>query len=164
MRKLVLALDRQVTGAATVAACLLLAVVAVLGVWQVGTRFVFEQPSTWTEELMRRLLVWMVMLGTGVAFRHGAMVSVDLMVKTARGRWRTVVRSIITLASVTLLVILIWYGIDLVWRIRFQTWASLDFLSMGWAYASIPVGAFISILGVLAHQLDPVDEQLEAAQ
>jgi TRAP-type C4-dicarboxylate transport system permease small subunit len=75
-----------------------------------------------------------------------------------------VVQTIITVVSVTLLGILIWYGIDLVWRIRFQTWASLDFLSMGWAYAAIPVGAFISILGVVAHQFDPIDDQLEAAQ
>ncbi len=164
MRKFVLALDRQVTGAATFVACLLLAIVSVLGIWQVGTRFILEQPSTWTEELMRRLLIWMVMLGAGVAFRHGAMISVDLMVKSARGWWRTVVQSTITIASVTLLGILIWYGIDLVWRIRFQTWASLDFLSMGWAYAAIPVGAFICILGVVAHQFDPIDEQLDTAQ
>ena len=82
----------------------------------------------------------------------------------ARGWWRTVVQSTITIASVTLLGILIWYGIDLVWRIRFQTWASLDFLSMGWAYAAIPVGAFICILGVVAHQFDPIDEQLDTAQ
>ena len=164
MKRIVLALDRQVTGAATFAACVLLAIVAALGVWQVGTRFLLEQPSTWTEELMRRLLIWMVMLGAGVAFRHGAMVSVDLMLKTARGKWRTVVQSIITIVSVALLGLLIWYGIDLVWRIRFQTWASLDFLSMSWAYAAIPVGAFISILGVVAHQFDPIDEQLDAAQ
>jgi TRAP-type C4-dicarboxylate transport system permease small subunit len=30
-------------------------------------RFVLSQPSTWTEESMRRLLIWMVMLGTVVA-------------------------------------------------------------------------------------------------
>ena len=87
------------------------------------------------------------------------------MLKTARGRWRTrrQLRSI-TVTSLTLLRVLIWYGIDLVWRIRFQTWASLDFLSMGWAYAAIPVGAVFCIIGLLAHQIDPVDEQLDTAQ
>ena len=164
MKQFILALDRRVTGTALFLACLLLAIVSVLGIWQVGARFLLSQPSTWTEELMRRLLVWMVMLGAAVAFRHGALISVDLMIKSARGRWKTFVSSLITITSLALLGVLIWYGIDLVWRIRFQTWASLDFLSMGWAYAAIPVGAFISVIALIAHQLDPMDEQLDTAQ
>jgi TRAP-type C4-dicarboxylate transport system permease small subunit len=164
MKNFILALDRRVTGTAFFLACVLLAVVSLLGIWQVGTRFLFSQPSTWTEELMRRLLIWMVMLGAAVAFRHGALISVDLMLKTSRGKWRTVVNWIITVCSLVLLLVLIWYGVDLVWRIRFQTWASLDFLSMGWAYAAIPVGALVSVIALLAHLIDPVDEQLDNAQ
>ena len=163
MKNFILALDRWVTGSAFFLACTLLAIVSLLGIWQVGTRFLLEQPSTWTEELMRRLLVWMVMLGAAVAFRHGALISVDLMQKTARGKWRTFVNGFITVTSLALLGILIWYGIDLLWRIRFQTWASLDFLSMAWAYASIPVGAAVAVIGLLAHQIDPVDEHLDTA-
>ena len=163
MKNFILALDRWVTGSAFFLACTLLAIVSLLGIWQVGARFLLEQPSTWTEELMRRLLVWMVMLGAAVAFRHGALISVDLMLKTARGKWRTFVNGFITVTSLALLGILIWYGIDLLWRIRFQTWASLDFLSMAWAYASIPVGAAVAVIGLLAHQIDPVDEHLDTA-
>ena len=163
MKNFILALDRWVTGSAFFLACALLAIVSLLGIWQVGTRFLLEQPSTWTEELMRRLLVWMVMLGAAVAFRHGALISVDLMLKTARGKWRTFVNGFITVTSLALLGILIWYGIDLLWRIRFQTWASLDFLSMAWAYAAIPVGAVICVIALLAHQIDPVDEHLDTA-
>lgn len=164
MKKFILALDRRVTGVTFFVACALLAIVSLLGIWQVGTRFILSQPSTWTEELMRRLLVWMVMLGAAVALRHGALISVDLMLRSSRGRWRTIVQWVITLASLALLGVLIWYGIDLVWRIRFQTWASLDFLSMSWAYASIPVGGVLCVIALIAHQLDPVDEQLDNAQ
>ena len=113
--------------------------------------------------MMLPLLIWMVMLGAAVAFRQGALISVDLMLRTARGKWRTFVNWVITVTSLTLLGVLIWYGFDLVWRIRFQTWASLDFLSMGWAYAAIPVGAIFCVVGLLAHQLDPVDKQLDNA-
>ena len=163
MKNFILALDRWVTGSAFFLACALLAIVSLLGIWQVGTRFLLEQPSTWTEELMRRLLVWMVMLGAAVAFRHGALISVDLMLKTARGKWRTFVNGFITVTSLALLGIMIWYGIDMLWRIRFTTWASLAFLSMAWAYASIPVGAAVAVIGLLAHQIDPVDEHLDTA-
>ena len=160
--RLLLALDDRLTGFALNVASALLAVICVLGLWQVVSRFVLSQPSTWTEEAMRRLLVWCVMLGVAVAFRRGALVSVDLMLRLSRGAWRRVVRAVITGVSLAFLAVLVWFGVDLAWRVRFQTFASLD-LSMAWAYAALPVGAALAIVGVVAHHLDPVNEELEAA-
>jgi TRAP-type C4-dicarboxylate transport system permease small subunit len=163
MRNTILAIDRWVTGTAWALACLLLATIASLGLWQVLARFVFSQPSTWTEESMRRLLIWMVMLGTVVAFRRGALVSVDLLLRTARGAWLATVRWIITLTALAYLSVLVWFGIGLVTRVRFQTFASME-LSMGWAYAALPVGAALAMLAVVAHHLAPINEELDAAQ
>ncbi|HOB95213.1 MAG TPA: TRAP transporter small permease [Aquabacterium sp.] len=163
MRQTILSLDRWITGAAWTLACLLLAVISALGMWQVLARFIFSQPSTWTEESMRRLLIWMVMLGIAVAFRRGALVSVDLMLRTARGAWRSTVRWIITSTALAYLAVLVWYGINLVTRVRFQTFASME-LSMGWAYAALPVGAALAMLAVVANHLDPVNEELDNAQ
>ena len=73
MRHTILTLDRWLTSLAWTLACLLLAAISALGLWQVVARFVLSQPSTWTEESMRRLLIWMVMLGTVVAFRRGCL-------------------------------------------------------------------------------------------
>ena len=163
MRNFVLAVDRRLTDFALSLGCLLLALICCLGLWQVLTRFVLSQPSSWTEEVMRRLLIWCVMLGVVVAFRRGALVSVDLMLRSARGAWRTVVRTLITGVSLVFLSVLLWFGIDLVVRVRFQTFASLD-LSMGWAYAALPVGAGLALVAVLAQHIDPMNEELETAQ
>jgi TRAP-type C4-dicarboxylate transport system permease small subunit len=163
MRHTILTLDRWLTGLAWTLACVLLAVISALGMWQVIARFVLSQPSTWTEESMRRLLIWMVMLGTVVAFRRGALVSVDLMVRTAKGSWLTVVRWVITSTALAYLGVLVWFGINLVTRVRFQTFASME-LSMGWAYAALPVGAALAMLAVVANHLDPLNEELDNAQ
>ena len=163
MKAALLRLDRATTGAALFASCLLLALISVLGIWQVISRFVLSQPSTWTEESMRRLLIWCVMLGIVVAFRRGALVSVDLMVRLAQGAWRSIVRGVITGVSLTFLGVLLWFGVNLVWRVRSQTFASME-LSMGWAYAALPVGAALSIIAVLANHADPVNEELDNAQ
>lgn len=163
LRGRVLAADRVVTGLALNLGCLLLAVLCLLGLWQVVARFVLSQPSTWTEEAMRRLLVWCVMLGVVVAFRRGALVSVDLALRLAHGFWRCVLRTLITSTSLTFLVVLLWFGLELVWRVRFQTFASME-LSMAWAYAALPAGAALSMLAVLAQHLDPKNEELETAQ
>ncbi|TDP72806.1 TRAP transporter small permease [Roseateles toxinivorans] len=163
MRTLLLAIDRHLSNFALNAACVLLAVISVLGMWQVVTRFVLSQPSTWTEESMRRLLIWCVMLGVVVAFRRGALVSVDLMLRMTKGVFHQAVRWVITLSSLAFLSVLLWYGINLAWRVRFQTFASME-LSMGWAYAALPVGAALALVAVIAQHIDPMNEELENAQ
>ena len=162
MRRLVLAMDRWVNNLALDVACFLLAVISVLGLWQVVTRFVLSQPSIWTEEIMRRLLIWCVMLGVVVAFRRGALISIDLMMRVSTGRWLQAVRFVVTVASLGFLLCLLWFGTDLAWRVRFQTFASME-LSMAWAYAALPVGALLSIPAVLARHFDPLNEELENA-
>ncbi|MCX2860681.1 TRAP transporter small permease [Paucibacter sp. PLA-PC-4] len=163
MREILLAVDRRLSNLSLHVACVLLAVISCLGMWQVVSRFVLSQPSTWTEEAMRRLLIWCVMLGVVVAFRRGALVSVDLMLRLSKGAWRQVVRTVITVSSLTFLGVLLWFGIDLAWRVRFQTFASME-ISMAWAYAALPVGAALAIIAVLAQHLDPINEELELAQ
>ena len=88
MSRWILAIDRIVTGAIWAVASALLAVVAALGLYQVLIRFVFNQPSAWTEEIIGRLLIWCVALGIVAAFRQGALVSVDVMLRMSRGAWR----------------------------------------------------------------------------
>ena len=85
------------------------------------------------------------------------------MLRTARGAWLATVRWVITLTALAYLSVLVWFGINLVTRVRFQTFASME-LSMGWAYAALPVGAAMAMLAVVAHHIAPINEELEAAQ
>jgi TRAP-type C4-dicarboxylate transport system permease small subunit len=163
MSKWILAVDRIVTNAVWALAASLLGLVSALGLYQVLIRFVFNQPSAWTEEIIGRLLIWCVALGVVAAFRQGALVSVDLMLRLSRGAWRKVVRLVILGVTVGFLAVLAWVGFDLAWRIRFQTFASVP-ISISWAYLALPVGAVFSLLAVLAHYFDPINRELETQQ
>lgn len=163
VKNAILYVDKVLTGMAMYVTCFLLAVVSCLGMWQVVSRFVLSQPSVWTEEVLRRLLIWCVMLGVVVAIRHGAMVSVDLMLRLSQGAWKQFVRFVIWIVTSAFLATILWFGVSLSWRVRFQTFASMD-ISMGWAYAALPAGAALGLIAVLAHYLDPVNEELENAQ
>ncbi len=160
LSRLLLAVDRRFTEAVWLLAALLLAALACIGLYQVAIRFVWNQPSPWSEEVIGRLFVWCVMLGTVAAFRKGALVSVDLMLRLSRGRWRRLVRRLILLVTLGFLAALVWYGFDLAWRVRFQTFATLP-LSISWAYLAVPVGALFSMLAVIASHLDPPASELE---
>jgi TRAP-type C4-dicarboxylate transport system permease small subunit len=161
MRGVLRGVDRAVASGALHVACALLATIACLGLWQVVSRFVLSQPSTFTEEAMRRLLIWMVMLGVVAAFREGALVCVDLMLRLSRGWWLTAVRTLITVSTLAFLAVIAWYGVDLAWRVRYQTFASLD-LSMAWAYAALPVGAVLAMVSVVAYHFDPRERGVDA--
>jgi TRAP-type C4-dicarboxylate transport system permease small subunit len=160
--RLLLGVERWVTEAVMASACLLLAAAACAGLHQVVSRFVLQQPSTWSEVLVRVLLIWMVYLGAAGAIRTGALVSVDVLYRFTRGRARRGLEAVVTLCTLAILLILFWYGWDMVNRVQFQNMAGLE-ISMSWAYAAIPVGSAFGILAVLAHYFDPQRHELETA-
>ena len=159
---LLLRVERRVTEASVFAACCLLAAAASVGFYQVLTRFVLSQPATWSETAVRTMLIWMSYLGMAGAIRIGALVSVDVLYRACRGRARRQLEAMITIMTLVLLVILVWFGIDLAYRVRFQILAGLE-IPVTWAYAAIPVGSAVSILAVLAHYFDPQRRELENA-
>ena len=163
MKTQFLAFERRVTSVIMVLACLLLGVASILGILQVLTRFIFNQPLTWSEILIRLVIIWMVMFGVVAAFREGAQVSVDLMFRKS-GRFQRPLHFLITLVTVIFLGVLVWYGADIAWRTRFQEIGGLEFLPMSIGYAALPVGAFFGIIATIANFLDPRIAELEAQQ
>ena len=163
MKTCFLAIERRLTALIIVTACILLGIASVLGFYQVLTRFIFGQPSTWSEIAIRLVIIWMVMFGVVVAFREGAQVSVDLMYRLS-GRFQRPLHFLITVVSVLFLGVIIWYGIDIAWRVRFQEIAGLEFLPMSIGYAALPVGASFAILAVIANYLDPRHSELDTQQ
>jgi len=145
-------------------ACLMLAVASSLAVFQIFTRFVLEQPAEWSEVLIRFSLIWMVFLGIPMAFRQGAMISVDALYRAVPTHFKRVLDLVVALAALALMLIILWWGFDYAVRGRVQTMAGLEVLSMFWAYIALPVGALFSIIAIIANYLDPRRMELETAQ
>ena len=79
MKQTFLKIEHLTTGFAMLVACMKLVIASSLGLFQIITRFVLEQPAEWSEILIRFSLIWMVFMGIPAAFRQGAMVSVDVL-------------------------------------------------------------------------------------
>ena len=145
-------------------ACLMLAIASTLGMFQIITRFVLEEPAEWTEVLIRFSLIWMVFLAIPMAFRQGAMVSVDVLKRWAPPAMRRLLSGLVCIATLALLAVLIWWGWDYARRGGVQTMAGLESLSMFWAYLAVPVGALFAVFGVIGNLLEPQNTELENAQ
>jgi len=164
MKSFVLTCERWSSGLALAGACAMLALASGLGMFQILMRFVFEEPAEWTEVLIRFSLIWMVFLAIPVAFRQGAMVSVDVLYRWSPPVLRRVLDGVVCLASRALMGVLIWCGWDYARRGGVQTMAGLESLSMFWACLAIPVGGVFSIPGIIGNLLDPRRQELETAQ
>ena len=164
MKKAFLLFERGTTFAALLGACAMLVVAASLGMFQIVTRFVLEQPAEWTEVLIRFSLIWMVFLAIPAAFRQGAMVSVDVLYRWSPPRIRRVLDHVVALAALALIGVIIWWGWDYAQRGGVQSMAGLESISMFWAYVAMPVGGVFSAIGILGNLLDPQRLELETAQ
>ena len=164
MRRAFLAFESRLTTAALRAACVMLVIAVTLGLYQILSRFVFEQPAEWSEVLIRFSLIWMVFLGAPKAFRQGAMVCVDAIHRLAPAAGKRVLDWLVAIAALTLIGFMIRYGIDYAWRARVQTVAGLESVSMTWAYLAIPVGAVFSAFGVIGCLVDPRRHELDTQQ
>ena len=143
LRAAFLALERASTALATTGACAMLVVASALGMWQIVTRFVIERPAEWTEVLIRFSLIWMVFLGIPLAFRIGAMVSVDVLYRWSGQRLRRVLDTLVSLAALGLVMVII---------------------VVGWDYLAMPVGGVFCVVAIVGHWLDPQRMELETAQ
>lgn len=164
MKNAFLTFERWTTFIAMLGACAMLVLAASLGMFQIITRFVLEQPAEWTEVLIRFSLIWMVFLAIPMAFRQGAMVSVDVLYRWSPPKIRRVLDWVVALAALTLIGIIIWWGWDYAKRGGVQSMAGLESVSMFWAYLAMPVGGLFCIVGIIGNLMDPLRMELETAQ
>jgi len=142
------------------AAMAFLVLAACISLWQVVTRFVFEEPSTWSEVAARSLDIWMVYLGVAVAFRHGSLMAVEYLHTRLRGTARMVLVAAISGLSLGVLAVIAWAGWQMIGRAQYQMLAGVENpftgegISIAWVYAAIPVGAVLSMVGVIARALE----------
>lgn len=159
-----LAVERRTTAFAMLGSCTMLALAAAIGLYQVISRFVLQQPAEWSEVSIRLALIWMVFLGVPMAFREGAMVCLDLLYRKGGRRLRRALDGVVFVASVALVLVIVWYGTDYAWRTRFQTIPGIESMTIIWGYAAMPVGGVFAVLAIVGQWLEPRRHDLETAQ
>ena len=134
---------------------LVMVVVAVLVLdvlWQVFTRFILNDPSTWTEELAVFMLIWVSLLGAAVALGRGAHLGIDYFVGKlpARTRIATEVFVFFCVSAFSLCVMMIG-GADLVVStLQLEQISPALGVPMGYVYLAIPIsGFFLTLYAVI---------------
>lgn len=121
------------------------------------SRYVFDAPFFWTEEVARYALVWMTFLGSAELFRYrGGHINVEVLVQALPPVARRVVSLAVDLVVLAVLVAVGVGGYVLMTASSFSVSASLA-IPMPWIYAVIPVSAAIAIGALVVQMCRPAD-------
>ena len=116
--------------------------------WQVITRFVMANPSSFTEELSRFLLIWIGLLGSALAYKDGMHLGLDILTKNLTGKNKLYSDLLVhVLVAIFAVVVMIIGGGNLVGLTLLldQVSASMGIL-MGYVYVVIPISGALILL------------------
>ena len=128
----------------------LFALMVVVGSYQIITRFIFNNPSTISEELLTYSFAWMAMFATAYVFGkrdHMRMTFVVDKLAPAQRKVLEIVLEVLVIAFAA--IVLIYGGFNIMGLTMTQKTASLGVM-MGQVYAVVPLsGILIAIYGIL---------------
>lgn len=136
---------------ANIGAALMAAMLAVMTA-QVGSRYVFGQPLSWTEEVLRYLYVWMVFLGASAAWADRGHVAVSFISEACPPRarlWLHTGSDVLLMLYTGLLLVL---GVSATLRYHHYPLAVLDWVPYSVVYVVVPLSC-VSLLARIALQL-----------
>jgi TRAP-type C4-dicarboxylate transport system permease small subunit len=136
---------------AKVEAAVLITLVAVMTVvvfLQVVYRYVLTQPLHWSEELARYLFVWLSILGATLGLQKRGHFGLDFFYRMFPDKGRRFLQFLIYLLMEGVILVILVQGIKLVQITMLQESPAMG-ISMGWAYACLPVAAALMTIHLL---------------
>ena len=143
-----------------------LAMVA-LTCWQVITRYILQNPSSWSEELVSYLFAWMALLGASIVVGERGHMNIPILVDRMGPAARKVLNIFAeVVACIFAAVILVYGGIQITTLAMGQMTSSLG-VPIGIFYIVLPlcgvlniIYTILNIIGIVKGEIstDPVDE------
>lgn len=110
------------------------------------SRYIFNAPINFSEQLSLFTLSWFVFLASAIAIKEGAHISIDVLTKKFSPRWQMILVWMVDAVSTILYIVIIFHGV----RYSIKAWGNTEPLvwhvSMGLVYLSVPVGFFFMLL------------------
>ena len=147
MRELMGQLDRIVE----IFLCLLMVFLVLNVSWQVIIRFILPEPSSYTEEVARFLLMCIGLLGAAYAYRKKMHLGIDIISEKLQGRAKYVTTLFVYfLTLLVAIAVLIIGGMNLVLlTLELNQFSSSLGLPMGLIYLCLPLSGFLIVLYTL---------------
>jgi len=129
---------------------ILLLVMVTIAFVNVVSRFTFKFSISYIEELEVYLYVWLVMLGSAIAFKRWSHLCVSLLVEKLPDRLRKYIRILVTFLSIGFFAVIFKSSIN---QIQDEILMSVTTTSMGlpkwWYTLGLPIGSALIIIRLI---------------
>ncbi|MFD1199882.1 TRAP transporter small permease [Brucella gallinifaecis] len=134
-----------------------ISLVTLLGGLQVWFRYVAGDSLVWSEELMRVTMIWIVMLGAGLAYSRGQFLGMRILVEHLPYPIRRICDLISLIGMLIFLGFIAWYGWKFAMKTQLQLSPTLGF-SLFWVNISIVVGSVLLAVHIILAEVFGVKE------
>ncbi len=137
----------------------LVAMVALIVLYEVIVRYFLQAPTSWAQEVCEYLLCGLVMLGSGYTLSHYGHTRVDILYSHMSDRSRAWVEILVGVTLIIAMLPIIWMG----GKVAVEAFlvndvsSSAAALPLGPAKATVPLGAAFLLLQGLANAADNVN-------
>ncbi|WP_420582284.1 TRAP transporter small permease [Reichenbachiella sp.] len=124
---------------------LLLALMVLNVLWQVASRYLLNDPSAFTDELSRYLLIWVGLLGAAYASGKGMHVAIELLERALSEKQKRIQKLCIQLVIVVFAFLVLIIGGSRLVHISFelgQTSSAMQ-IPLGYVYLALPLSGFL---------------------
>ena len=130
---------------------------------QIASRFLFEFPLDWTEELARVGQMWLVFIGAAVGARRAEHFVVEVFMERVKFPGKQLVARAIDVLVIAFFLVLALVSAYMAWFGSIQIMPVLN-ASVAWAYASIPVGCALIAFHFVCAWMRPVQPSVAAVE
>lgn len=112
---------------------------------QFFTRYILNDSLSWTEEIARYGLMWVVFIGGAMVTRRNTHIAVELLSNVMKpGLLRQVLLAAVDVIKLAFLAFLAYISVTITERMGIQRMTVFD-LSMSWVYAGVSLGCFLML-------------------
>ncbi|PKF80974.1 C4-dicarboxylate ABC transporter permease [Vibrio sp. vnigr-6D03] len=123
----------------------LMLVLLVVLTWQIGTRWLLDDPSLWSEELARVLFMYMALIGCAIAIKSSTHVNITFFSDKLPEKVRLILVLSLELAVLLSIFAIIYLGYQHVQRTAFFELITLE-ISSKWMNYSLPLGGLFMVV------------------
>jgi len=132
----------------------LLSVLLFTVVWQVFSRYVLKDPSSYTDELARYLLIWVALLGAAYATGQKLHLAIDLLQSKIQSIWlEKIIHGLIGLFALLALIIGGWRLVSITLSME-QISAALQ-IPLGYIYLVLPISGVVIFAYAILEIIQP---------
>ncbi|MDN2481205.1 TRAP transporter small permease [Vibrio agarivorans] len=132
--------------------------------WQVFSRYVLNDPSSFTDELARYTMIWFGLFGASYLFGKNGHLAITLFIGSIKAKYRKYCHLLIHLVSFTFIYLaMIKGGMQLIGRTMLQSSPALQ-IPMAYVYFILPLSGTLMLIYLVLNTIDMFAHEHSAKQ